>query len=601
MVLVNIIGFPTNKLTSWSITEDAVSLDRNYSTGGFSEYSLSGTGFVEAADVIGRQVMLDDHRLGRIHAFVREITNTPWAWSITLNSPFYNLNIESHITSLYNASIKEIVKHFFNTAGIEEPKIFVSWNRNTKNTFFKYDKSGLNFSAYEDHYDFLGGKGNLWTMLKSFLSAKDLQLTWIYDTVVIYYNHTILTRFQGFTKDYSISVSAEEPFSDIECTYYIDDTKPRYSEFLAEYPSGSTGNNRPKVPSERLIVLAYPPTTISGNWNKELSDNEVLSVNSGETKEFILEVNGVINSLYDQPVCVMPDKIGPVDTQIVGVSQVSGDRYISKSSRYCVIGKDNKPITPAQWNAEGGFVSVELGDEPNQLKVYVTGMNNPNLAPFRLAESDGQKDYQSLRILADASLYVEETLNFQTGYTPKTEPIKISSKFITTRDEAYRACVYTAQKAFGYSYSLDWAGAVPLNEAYTDIVYEFMVPEITASDVTAFTGAPLPKKAAEKWPKGTKMAFIQSDLSNFMKKKPITDRTQVFGRLAGTCVVFDRFVWIITSVQYDSSGIRATCEPHTMVVDLDNIFNRGRVCDLVTPKGVTLRELTLKGFTHNEA
>ena len=69
-------------------------------------------------------------------------------------------------------------------------------------------------------YDFVGGKGNLWTILKSFLSANNYQITWVYDTIVLFENHTVLTRFQGSTVDYSIQWAIGEPFSHIECTYY---------------------------------------------------------------------------------------------------------------------------------------------------------------------------------------------------------------------------------------------------------------------------------------------------------------------------------------------------------------------------------------------
>lgn len=601
MVLVNVIGFPTNKLTSWSVVEDAVSLDRNNSTGGFSEYSLAGTGFVEAADVIGHEIIFDDHRLGRTHAFVRAITNTPWAWSATLNDPFYRLNVDTSIPSLYRATVKDIVKHFFKVVGVSEPKIFVGPNRNSSLSFFKTGVPGVIGEYALDEYNFSGGRGNLWAILKSFLSAKDWQITWVYDTIVLYRNHSILTRFQGFTRDYSIEFSVDEPFSDIECVYYEDAMHSRYGRYAAEYPSGSFAYQTPKVAGERLISLAYPPTTLDGDQKKELSSGEVLSVESGETKEFILEVTGVVNGLYDQPVCVMPNQILPSDTGLATATHDDRSRYIINKSKYCVVGKDNKPITPAQWYAEGGSVHVELGDEANQLKVRVTGMDNKRLGPFRLAESDGQNDYQSLRIFADVYLYEEKTLHFQTGYTPKTEPVKIDSKFITTIDEAYEACVYAAQGAFGYSCGLDWTGAVPLNEAYTDVVYDFMRPNVLASDVTAFTGQPLPKKASEVWPTGTTMPKIQTDLEKFTANKAVTDRAQVFGRLAGTNAVFDRFVWTITTVNYDNSGVKASCEPYTKVIDLHAIFDRPRVQDLEAPKGITLKELSLRGYTHNEA
>ena len=80
-MVMQAIGFTNNKLTGWSVVEDAVSLDRDSTTGGFSEYSLEGAGYVEAADVMTKEIRLDSPIFGRTHAFVRSITNTPWSWS----------------------------------------------------------------------------------------------------------------------------------------------------------------------------------------------------------------------------------------------------------------------------------------------------------------------------------------------------------------------------------------------------------------------------------------------------------------------------------------------------------------------------------------
>lgn len=590
-MVMNAIGFPSNKLADWTVVEDCVSLDRSASTGGFSEYTLSGTGFVEAAEAIDREIILDDVRFGRTHAFVRSITNTPWAWSATLNDPFYRLNIDRSIAPVYNVTVGDVVLHFFKNVTSETPKIYVANSRHKSNPFSNgYDNTITQFAHKK--LSFAGGKGNLWAMLKSFLSAKDYQITWIYDTIVVFENHTILNRFQGYTKDYSIEFGVDEPFSSIECVYYDDQMTKRLSRGTAAYPSGvqqRTGD--PVNPNELPVTILWPPFNYEDDITKQIAKGEVLSVEAGETKEFVLEADAIINSIYAQPVCKMPNDIYP------GIVDTAG-RISLNTSKYSVVGKDNKPITPAQWYAEGGDVRVELGDEPNQLKVIVTGMSNTRLAPFRLAESDGQTDYNTLQICGTGFVYEKKTLIFQTGYTPVTDPVKIESPFINTIDEAYEACMYGAQSAFGRRVSLDWTGANPLNEAYTDVKYQFGQPLPVASDVTEFTGSPLPQKATEKWAKGTTMKKIMDDLTAFVALKPVTDKPQVFGRLAGSCVVFDRFVWTITNVQYGPSGVQATCEPYTKVSDLAVLFDRPRVMDLETPKGVNLGQLSLKGYTH---
>lgn len=602
-MVMRVFGIPAGQLTSWSVQEDGVSLDRDATTGGFSEYSLEGTGGIEPALVVNKDVVLSDLRFGRTHAVARALSTGPWSWSVTLNDPFYLLDIETTIEPMVYTELKTIIAKFFRAAGVVDmPKIYVQnfHPSSTVTGFFTID--GV---SYEHIYDFPGGKGNLWSLLKAWLSANDLQITWIYDTVVVFKSHTVLTRLQGYTSDYKISYEQSEPVSSIECTYresiveklfnggnseaaYWIDGKPVFNAYLKNMPAPT--------------VVLYPYYDPNKPFVDALKDLEVLSVDAGETKEFVLEVPVHVKSITSQPVCVMPTDY-PITTRSVYFAKSGGVNNPKEfgKSYYVVVGKDNKPITPAQWNAEGGSVFVEVGDEPNQLKVSVTGMLNKRLAPYRLAESDGQNDYSFLRICGEGYPYVEKTVTFYTGYSRRTEPLKISSPYIDTVDKAYAACVYAAQSALGTKTSLEWSGMAPLNEAYTDVVYDFERELVTAADVTAFTGAPLPEKAREKWPEGTTMKKIMDDLLAFTANKPVTDKPQVFGRMAGTCALFDRYMWQINSVEYSESGANVSAEPYTSVRDLVDLFDMPRVSDLPTPPGITLGQLTLRGFEHHEA
>ena len=369
-----------------------------------------------------------------------------------------------------------------------------------------------------------------------------------------------------------------------EAAYWIDG-KPVFNAYLKNMPAPT--------------VVLYPYYDLNKPFVDALKDLEVLSVDAGETKEFVLEVPVHVKSITSQPVCVMPTDY-PSTARSVYFAKSGAENNPKEfgKSYYVVVGKDNKPITPAQWNAEGGSVFVEVGDEPNQLKVTVTGMLNKRLAPYRLAESDGQNDYSFLRICGEGYPYVEKTVTFYTGYTRRTDPLKISSPYIDTVDKAYAACMYAAQSALGTKTSLEWSGMTPLNEAYTDVVYDFERELVTAADVTAFTDAPLPEKGREKWPEGTNMKKIMDDLLAFTANKPVTDKPQVFGRMAGTCALFDRYMWQINSVEYSESGASVSAEPYTSVRDLSDLFDMPRVSDLPTPPGITLGQLTLRGFEH---
>lgn len=587
-MVMRAIGFPNNKLTGWSVVEDAVSLDRDSTTGGFSEYSLEGAGYVEAADVMTKEIRLDSPVFGRTHAFVRSITNTPWAWSATLNDPFYRLDMIAEVKHLRKVTMKDVVAQTFKAAGVESPKVYVAKSTaDAPNPFL-----ALKTTVATKTYDFVGGKGNLWTILKSFLSANNYQITWIYDTVVLFENHTVLTRFQGYTSDYSIQWAISEPFSHIECTYY----PPLDILYAGNYPSGNLYDDVPKVAGEDVITLIYPQPSKNKSMLDVIKAAEVLSVEAGETKEFVLEIQGTIDYFYSQPVCIMP-RSNPTPI----LSENTPEGYYFARSVYTVVGKDNKPITPAQWRAEGGSLTIEKGEQANQIKVTVTGMANERLAPYRIAESDGQNDYSTLHIFGHAYLCDQETITFYTGYPHKTEPMKIDSMNLTSKQQAYEACVYAAQSAFGYAAEMEWTGTVPVNEGYTEVVYDFEREPVSLSDVEAFTGLPLPQMATEKWPNGTTMKKIMDDLLEFTKNKKVTSNKQVFGRVAGTTAVYDNFTWHIKSASYDESSVKATCEALTRVSDVAIIFDRPRVRDYPLESGMTLRELTLKGVTHSEA
>lgn len=599
-MVMRALGIPAEKLTSWSVAEDSVSMDMDMTAGGFSEYHLEGAGGIEPALVVNKSVILDDVRFGRTHAVARALTTGPWSWSATLNDPFYLLDVEGYIEPRYWVTVSQVIQEFFKVAGVKEPpKMWVQpYITRDANPFLD---SSIAWESY--WYTFPGGKGNLWSVLKNWLASVDFQVTWVYDTIVVFKNHTVLTRLQGYTSDYKVNYAQSEPASSIECTYYEDITPIYLMRYRAGFieSNGAISYSAETHHAECPTMLIWPPVNANNEVLREvIKGSEVLSVEAGETKEFVLETPNLIKSIKEQPVCIDPKYIGHFHEQITQATR-GGTKYAPPYSVYTVVGKDNKPITPAQWRAEGGRLTVELGDEPNQLKVTVTGMLNKRLGPYRIAESDGQNDYSTLRIYGQALPCEEKVLTFYTGYPYKTEPLKISSRFIDSLDKAYAACMYAAQDALGTKVTLEWSGMPPVNDSYTSVVYDFERPPVVLSDADDFTGQPLPAKAEERWPKNTTMDKIYNDLVSFTSNRKLADRVQVFGRLAGTTAVFDRYSWQITSANYSETGIDLTCEGWTTLWDVMNIFDTPRVEQLEDPTGLTLEELTLRGFKHHEA
>ena len=76
----------------------------------------------------------------------------------------------------------------------------------------------------------------------------------------------------------------------------------------SDYRSGNLAGTRPRIEGEDRISLIHPQPSNNKTTVESIKAAEVLSVESGETKEFVLEIQGTIDYLYSQPECVMPNE-----------------------------------------------------------------------------------------------------------------------------------------------------------------------------------------------------------------------------------------------------------------------------------------------------
>lgn len=242
-----------------------------------------------------------------------------------------------------------------------------------------------------------GFLGNVWDNLKKCLSANRCEVALVYNNLMV--------RQARTTSAYAENVITE--------SYTVNDqTTAELVEIVWRENTGLTAQN-PIYPGP------LETTPLSVEANSTITQAFTLSAS-------MLSVN--------QP--VVQDWVDDLP-------------YGGTNGVYSVVGKDELPITAAQWTAAGGSLTVSLTDDPSVIEVTVKGANIPTLSPFRIAMSSGSSTYyDSLRITGTAITWTEHTLTLHTGALPnatgQSVGVTVTNPFITSLAQAYTAGFYAA-------------------------------------------------------------------------------------------------------------------------------------------------------------
>jgi len=127
-------------------------------------------------------------------------------------------------------------------------------------------------------------------------------------------------------------------------------------------------------------------------------------------------------------------------------------------SQYVIVGKDGLPLTPAQWNSQGGSVSTSLTENPNEIEITIVGANYPQLEPFRIGvESSGSQEYPAFYVRG-TGVFFDKTLH--TIYTgapenERQEATTIDNPFIVDDRMLWSKGVKIAQELAGPAFNLN--------------------------------------------------------------------------------------------------------------------------------------------------
>lgn len=552
-MVMRVFGLAESAYTSWSYAEDAVSYDRQDASGGITQWTVSGVSPTADQVKLKQPLKLVHSAFGQTAGQMSALSFGPSSWTVTADSAFHRLNVELTMIPLSNVEAKEVVKTYLSAC---DPKM-VFTGEDAVDIFQHPSLNGKRFNV-------AGFTGNVWGNLKSWCSANDLNIAWIHDIIAIYPNRTQSININGFNSDWSINYSEEEKARTVSCYVYHKSATNERAEFAYIYPHRNSVHQTDHTESGDMVI----------------------TVDAGQTVVTDIAVNADLTRVLQ-----------PIHVYQINNTNPTANLSGYQVGVYAVVGADNKPITPEQWSAEGGSLTVEVHPENSRsIRVTVTGMNNTRLGPYRIAESDGSKDYPALYVVGSGHIIETELVTLDTGYDGRGEGVTIDNPNIDTLSKAYDAMAYAATSGLGFRQTLDWTGVDPIKETFTDFAVGLTPEQPTLGTVQKVTGVPLPAKATAKWPNGTTMRKIMDDL-RLEKTSELTQRgaRQTFGRVAGARGWFQGRMWRVNSAEFSDESLNISAELDIRLGDYMSITgNSPRDTDI--SGGPTLLDLTLRSY-----
>ena len=284
--------------------------------------------------------------------------------------------------------------------------------------------TGLQTKLEAINVDFIGWKGNVWEHLKMLCAAVPidsdgglLEMYFVGDS--LWFRQGLQTILLHEETQSSDSISIESFDSAKEIAIYNYNTSYASSSLIRQLDAG------------------YGP--YAGNDRVSITDS--IQVEAGETLVKRISVNCSLESV-NQP---------------VNVASITSIPYTGSTGEYVIVGKDNIPIQPSQWAAQGGRLTVAITDNPNEIEITLVGPANETLSPYRIGvESSGDVDYPAFYVTGTGVFFDKREYKLLTGApdSATSSATTIDNPFITNLNYMYSRGVPAAQELCGPRYNL---------------------------------------------------------------------------------------------------------------------------------------------------
>lgn len=372
-----------------------------------------------------------------------------------------------------------------------------------------------------------GFTGNVWVSIKQILSKEQVEMALVFDRVYV-------RPLRLLVADQNRSVSKG---------WTVDNSNAARSVDVYYYNHGY-GTQREVYP--------VPGTEAS-----------IYNVGPGETVVFTEQLNASLFSVNQ-----------PVVQNFVANSTFSGTNGV-----YSVAGNDGKPITAAQWTAQGGSVKVRITDDPSIIEITIVGANASLPAPFRIGMTSGSSNfYNSLHITGTAVTWNKKLVNLRTG-VPEDETstevgVTVDNPFISTYAQALSLGMRTAGAYAGLNYNVTGT-ALDINrtnegrDLIQATIEDFNIEYLPGTTISTFNTV---------WAGKT-----IEDFNEFWDNKvDLLWENQLFGNAPGARVLNPDANFRINSATTTESAVQYTASLDTLVGDFNDAWPEGGTSTVYT-------------------
>jgi hypothetical protein len=432
-----------NSIFTYSFSEEVSSLDPSTLSGATSQVSVSAIAVSsELSDshadsklLINNEMLLTDSTFGSIGFRVRGISKNVDTVSITGDTIQSRLNVERTAAPHGGTgqNLLTAINYYCSLVDIT-PVI------------------GASFASEMEAVpvNFIGWKGILWEKLKElcagFSASVDdnvgIEMLIINDELIFRKARESLIDIERQLSSDSISIESFDSAKSVTVFNY----NTSFGEDKVFYQISNFDKNKPE--EEKF----------------QSSINDSMQVEVGETLRKRFNVNASFISV-NQPVCVEE------------ITRTFPDPYEGTTGEYVIVGTDGLPIKPAEWNDNGGSVTIELVDEngealpAGEIELVIKAPTLSGLpkaadenqiasAPYKIGvESSGEKEYAALWLTGTGVFFEKKQKRFLTGssneYTSRAEGPSVDNIFIINSFNATSRGVAAAQANCGPKIKVD--------------------------------------------------------------------------------------------------------------------------------------------------
>jgi hypothetical protein len=427
-------------IENYSYSEDVTSLEPSEITGGTGQLSFSapsndldkdGNTHPNSLLLINNTMTLTDDSRGSIDFQVKQVSLNSGIVSVLGDTLESRLNAERTASAHggSTANLLTAIQYYCELVGI-----------------FPSIDGELETELQAIPVNFIGWKGNVWEHLKMLCAGVSLSAT---DNIglemYVDVNELVFRKAMQLDADYADEIESQSvSISTFDAAEEVS---------IYNYNTSYQANGIVRDTSDTVSVMGFDPKNVS------IADS--MQVDAGETITKRFNVNASLESV-NQPVCV---------------STIDPYPYTGITGQYVIVGSDNLPIKPSEWNSLGGKVTVSLTENPGEIEISVTAPpvpeilhnddGNKGLAPYKIGieEADGS-EYPAFYITGTGVFFDKREVKFKTGasstYTSKIDAPSIDNPFITKSSDLAIRGVAAAQRICGPSIKLTETVAKPL-------------------------------------------------------------------------------------------------------------------------------------------